>query len=54
VAYALGTKPPELVSPEVHEAYSRAKMAEDLRETPAHIPPAVLDSIISGGRPYIN
>ncbi len=35
VAYALGTKPSELIQSEVRELYSKAKMEADLHETPA-------------------
>jgi ligand-binding sensor domain-containing protein len=41
VAYALGTRPPEAISQEVWEAYNQSKIAEDLRETPANIAPAI-------------
>lgn len=49
VAYALNTKASEVVSPEIHEAYGRAKMAEDLRETPAPVPLGGMESTISSG-----
>jgi ligand-binding sensor domain-containing protein len=47
VAYAMGTRSPEAISLEVRETYNRAKMAEDLRETPAK-PPVVMESIALG------
>ena len=35
VAYAMGTRSVEAISPEIREAYNHAKMTEDLRKTPA-------------------
>lgn len=35
VAFALGTKPPELIQSEVRELYSKAKLEADLHDTPA-------------------
>ncbi len=35
VAYALGTKPEDMVRGEVRQAYNLAKLGEDLRRTPA-------------------
>jgi hypothetical protein len=35
VAYALGTKPEDMIRGEVRHAYNLAKLGEDLRRTPA-------------------
>jgi hypothetical protein len=51
-AYALGTRAPEVISQEVRAAYNQAKMAEDLRETPASIALAGLEFPIAESIPY--
>lgn len=34
LAYAIGSKPAEMIPDEIHQAYSRAKLGEDLAQTP--------------------
>lgn len=35
VAYALGTKPEEMIAPEIRQAYGQARLGQDLKDTPA-------------------